>query len=84
MTWRRHTTPTGVPVYQDEDAWRIEAELRLSTHVGMVFGQYASEAGREASIEGWRLYRPDGKRTGPTYRRLVDAKAAAEARKAVA
>lgn len=78
--WHRHLHPTGVPFYTPDglDGYMVEAEVRLSSHVGMVFGQYVNEAGRGSRITGWRALH-DGRSLG-LYRTLAAAKAAVERR----
>ena len=79
--WRRRSYPTGVPYYVRQDApdVTIEARVNTSSHVGMVFGNFVNEAGRESKVAGWRV-RIGNRNVGPEYRTLAQAKAAAERR----
>jgi hypothetical protein len=85
MNWTRHTTPNGVPFYlNDNETWRLEADQRVSTHVGMVFGQYVNDAdARKPRTTAWRIMRidserPDGWRNVSRARTLKAAKAYVE------
>jgi hypothetical protein len=73
--WQRHTHSTGVPYYTSPRApgYMIEAVCRLSSHVGMVFGNFTNEVGREARIEGWKVFH-GAKQVGPQYGTLKEAK----------
>jgi hypothetical protein len=80
MNWKRHTHPTGVPFYTNDesDEYMIEAEVYNSTFAGMVFGNWQNEAGREGRIVAWSVIRDE--RRVNKVKTLKDAKAYVERR----